>query len=78
MKRCVALVEYEDGEAAWGEYSLKHNLPFSLLEMEQWIKDQSDRPVKSVKCSKMTVRDKAIAKALMRTSTRIARMKGEP
>lgn len=49
-KRCVCYIQYEDGTSQLSRHSLEGNLMFSLEEMENWIKERSEKAVKEVRC----------------------------
>lgn len=49
MEKITAYIVFEDGSAHIATYKLEGGLPFEKSEMEHWIKEQSEKPVKSVK-----------------------------
>lgn len=53
MKECIAYITYRDGSTTIEVHSLKDSLSFSLKEMEVWVREQSSKPVKKVRCSKI-------------------------
>jgi len=48
MKKVKAYIVFKDGSGHIAEYTLKGGLPFKKSEMEQWIKEQSKKAVKSI------------------------------
>jgi len=48
MKKIKAYIVFEDGSGHMAEYTLEGGLSFRKSEMEQWIKEQSKKPVKSI------------------------------
>ena len=48
FKKLLALVRFKDGTAHIAEYKLQNELSFGKVEMRQWIREQSNRPIKSI------------------------------
>jgi len=48
FKKLFAFIKFKDGTAHIAEYKLQNGLSFAKSEMRQWIKEQSDRPIKSI------------------------------
>jgi hypothetical protein len=49
IRRVSAFVTFKDGSAHIAVYKLDNDLPFSKSEMRKWIKEQSNKPIKSIK-----------------------------
>lgn len=49
IRSIAAFVRFKDGSAHIALYKLDNDLPFAKSEMRKWIREQSKKPVKSIK-----------------------------
>ena len=48
MKKVRAYIVFKDGSGHIAEYKLKNGLSFARTEMEQWIREFNEKPIKSI------------------------------